>query len=52
MKKVVGSRFMKGGLVGVKDSVVPVQWHPHPYQLTALEFMLQQRSAGLFLDPG
>ena len=30
----------------------PKTWKPHRYQLKALKFLLERRSAGLFLDPG
>lgn len=31
---------------------LPRKWTPHRYQLKALKFLLERRSAGLFLDPG
>lgn len=27
-------------------------WQPHGYQKAAVKFLLEQGSAGLFLDPG
>ena len=31
---------------------VQQQWRPHAYQVQSVKFLLEQRAAGLFLDPG
>lgn len=49
------AKLLTGGqqpVLTTSTPVVPQDWKPHGYQLKAVEFLLNQRAAGLFLDPG